>query len=535
MHKLPNVKCARVRDLLPEYLAEVLPAVERRAVAEHLMGCPACQADVTRWQAIQTALRAEPVAPPPMDVDASWAELAARLDGAVPITDALQGQGPTLVTERDMPSTSAAPPPVTPATAARRRAQRRPRKLPALAAALLVTLLGASVFALLAHRPGRGLSSGPAMTATALAPPQGCTSAAITATLRPGTVLGDLTMVSATEGWAVGGVPDPRSTVQDPISNPVILHYAGCRWSVVPSPSAATGLYSVSMGAPDDGWAVGASTDLHTDAVTSLVVHYTGGRWQKVSLPDIPQAQGSADRVAMRSRDEGWMLISHGKGGYGLQQVSLLHYVHGAWSAVDCPFESPSVLAPVGPNDLWVAGQTGYEKAFLAHYKNGQWTRSAVPENLQFDALHMASPASGWAGDAMWRASNWRFSSVTPVALRYDGTAWTRVDVAPQAKDEGQRLEMFSDAEGVLLTLQRPAKIMPGQSPGLDCCTVSAQVYDHGHWTQTPWSFADLGPVYALTRAGPGDYWALTFYEGQVPMTGLILHYKDGAWNAYGR
>ena len=66
-------------------------------------------------------------------------------------------------------------------------------------------------------------------------------------------------MVSAGEGWAVGG-------------SGTILHYSGGSWNIVTSPTTNM-LYSAFMVTASDGWVVGES---------GTILHYTGGSWNTV-------------------------------------------------------------------------------------------------------------------------------------------------------------------------------------------------------------------------------------------------------------
>ena len=242
-------------------------------------------------------------------------------------------------------------------------------------------------------------------------------------------------------------------------------------------------------------------------------------------MPNIPQAQGQTEQVAMYSATDGWMLVDHGKGGFGLSQVSLLHYADGAWSAVTTPYESPSVLAPIGPDAVWVAGETGYEKAFLARYPGGAWSDAHIPENMVVSALHMTSATNGWAAALQSTPSNVYVDSVTPIALRYNGVSWRPVNIAPQAQGRGEGIQMFSDDEGWILDYENIV--------GLSCCTVSSQFYSGGTWTMVAWPFSKLGPVEGLTRVGQGDYRAVSYNEDAdaAPSSrSVILHFTGGVW-----
>ena len=90
-------------------------------------------------------------------------------------------------------------------------------------------------------------------------------------------------MVSAQEGWAVGGDFDHTGT---------LLHYQAGRWTLVPG-AAPTHLNEVVMVSPNDGWAVGAQ---------GTILHYTQGTWTTAPSPTRLWLSG----VSMASRDEGW-------------------------------------------------------------------------------------------------------------------------------------------------------------------------------------------------------------------------------------
>jgi photosystem II stability/assembly factor-like uncharacterized protein len=72
--------------------------------------------------------------------------------------------------------------------------------------------------------------------------------------------LNELSLVSASEGWAIGGEGD------------VLVHYTQGKWA------EAIRLYSnvwtIHMLTPDDGWAAGDS---------GLILHYQNGQWNKIN------------------------------------------------------------------------------------------------------------------------------------------------------------------------------------------------------------------------------------------------------------
>lgn len=87
--------------------------------------------------------------------------------------------------------------------------------------------------------------------------------------------------VSTDDVWAVGNHPVPGDGV-----NTLIEHWDGSTWSVVPSPNsirAVNLLSSVSADSATDAWAVGSHGPDVTHADRSLILHWDGTRWTRVS------------------------------------------------------------------------------------------------------------------------------------------------------------------------------------------------------------------------------------------------------------
>jgi hypothetical protein len=118
---------------------------------------------------------------------------------------------------------------------------------------------------------------------------------------------GGITMVSSSEGWAVG-------------AGGTILHYIGGSWSQVPSNAGSNDLAAVAMVSSSEGWAVGSG---------GTILHYTGGTWSAVSSPTTLDLH----TVAMVSASEGW--AGGGTVTGTLQTVThgvILHFHNGTWS-----------------------------------------------------------------------------------------------------------------------------------------------------------------------------------------------------------
>ncbi len=155
-----------------------------------------------------------------------------------------------------------------------------------------------------------------------------------------------ITMVSPTDGWMAGLVPNHTNTTHTPWSGLFMLHYDGSDWRPVtlptlpqlhdvypPAPNSGDSnsypyaptfslISGISMTSPTEGWAAG---DL--DGITSTLYHYSDGKWQlspfAVNLP--------LSAIRMVSADEGWA-ISAPRSPKGSNTSVILHYLHGAWT-----------------------------------------------------------------------------------------------------------------------------------------------------------------------------------------------------------
>lgn len=95
--------------------------------------------------------------------------------------------------------------------------------------------------------------------------------------------LRSISMVSANDGWIVGG---------GYYESGVILHWDGNAWTEVSNP-VETGLLSVDMVTADDGWAVG---------LEGVILHWDGVSWTQVPHP----YAGPIYAVDMLSSADGW-------------------------------------------------------------------------------------------------------------------------------------------------------------------------------------------------------------------------------------
>lgn len=188
---------------------------------------------------------------------------------------------------------------------------------------------------------------------------------------------GGISMLSATEGWAVKWG--------------YIWHYSDGRWIDARNRIAdGTGdiqLFGLTMVSANDGWAVGLG---------GVIMRYDGKVWKKVESPvasRYPHQAVGLTAVSMVSSDEGWSVGTSNLD--GRVKSVILHYVGGRWTLTDDDMDADlKTLAMVSPSEGWAATVT---TGAVLHYHDGHWTVAHVPGDSAIQHLSMDSPEDGWA------------------------------------------------------------------------------------------------------------------------------------------
>ncbi len=390
--------------------------------------------------------------------------------------------------------------------------------------AVAVVALLAVLFAIVSHP--HGSTKFTSTTATAGLTPTTATTCApdqITLTLPNHAQLYQIDMTSPTDGWALAGMDPPGSTA-NPAPHSVLLHFHQCHWTPVPDPLAGADVFlqNISMATAEDGWAAGTESNGSGMNVRCVLLHYTGGQWQRVALPPQIQGRSSCYRVRMSSPQEGWLLGQWGasSGVFPDMPQRLLHYDNGVWTQVESPISDLFDLAPTGPDDLWVAGvrvpasdPNHVARVNMAHYSHGQWMTFQL--DVYAEAwLHMNSPSDGWL-----------IPNTLPIeVLHYDGIAWRLSPFSAHTPASGI-VTVFDSGDAWTIAMNQKD---PPQVTGM-------QHYVDGQWQTVQWPFPDIFLSSELTRTAPGEYWAIGAHElGGTYSRTVLLYYTGGAWHEYG-
>jgi hypothetical protein len=174
-----------------------------------------------------------------------------------------------------------------------------------------------------------------------------------------GSVLYGISALGPANLWAVGAAG----------GRTLATHWDGSRWATVPTPNpnVLNTLRGVSAVSAGDVWAVGDSIKSTTDGVSAskpLVEHWNGTTWSIVPSPSIGAGSNVLTGVAARSSTDVWAVgyFDDVTGSIPVRRTLWLHWNGAAWSVVASPNAGAGdntllgVIAPAGSNAAWAWG-----------------------------------------------------------------------------------------------------------------------------------------------------------------------------------
>ena len=303
----------------------------------------------------------------------------------------------------------------------------------------------------------------------------------------------DVSCASGSDCWAVG-----RRTVGTSTNHPLIEHWDGSAWAVVPSPDPAgsprlTGVTCVSS---NDCWAVG-----YYSSSGGLTEHWDGSMWSIVASPSVGSGSqllgvlctsaancwavgyywnGSAyQTLAEKWNGASWTIVvspntdpNRSNFLYGVACSSSAncwtvgssltdgpdatlaqHWDGNSWTIVSSPndaVESSQLrsVTCVSSSDCWAVGSTytiGYtfnDSAFIEHWNGVSWSIAATPPGATGDDDFLSS-VTCTSGSHCWAAG--QIDLNTPVIEEWNGAFWSRVQ-APRIDGPGVDNYLFDTA-----------------------------------------------------------------------------------------
>lgn len=315
-------------------------------------------------------------------------------------------------------------------------------------------------------------------------------------------------MVSASEGWAVGGIYVPNSEGNGLVSaDSLLLHYINGKWTQVQSPTNHF-LYSLQMLSTTEGWAVGDG---------GVILHYHGGQWSIDTTIQLPSYIILTD-IFMLSPNEGWAV---GDGGV------IVHYIGGQWTLVSQNGSSIFSVSMVSPDEGWAGGwfDNGGSVMFY-HYQTGSWTNVTQTGQVETTAntdtgpilsIAMVSATEGWAeGTGVWHYCAGKWSEVISVK-QLGGAVLSGVVLSPhEGWAVGSIIWHFSNGQWTSVKSPVPLAAPPGAI--------------------APYHVANL---LSISMISPDEGWAIgdginISSPSQSQYTGyFFLHYLNGVWTLY--
>ena len=175
------------------------------------------------------------------------------------------------------------------------------------------------------------------------------------------TLLG-VTATSPHNIWAVGDYATGKGF------QPLIEHFNGTRWAIVPAPVAGSAMLNrVSLLSPTDGWAVGqsgAGSSAHTQA---LIGHWNGHHWTVVRTPAI--AGSSLADVLTLSPHLAWA-VGSAAAPHGYTRTLIERWNGHAWAITPSPHRQPAseLIGIAGTRQhLWAVGAALTNSLILHH------------------------------------------------------------------------------------------------------------------------------------------------------------------------
>jgi hypothetical protein len=221
--------------------------------------------------------------------------------------------------------------------------------------------------------------------------------------------------VAANDMWAVGYTA--RYSIQP--TRPLVEHFDGTKWSVVPNTLPNDPLVSVAAAASNDVWAVGTPP---------FIAHWDGTSWSVVASPTLPP-NSSLTAVTAPAANNAWVVGNTS----GSSTAVVEHWDGRRWRLASSPaFKNVSVqaISADSSTDVWAFGAsttTGNPEAL--HFNGTTWTTMPAATSggvFKVGGLTALSPTDVWAAGGITTPDH---VPLVPAAEHWDGTRWSLVSV----------------------------------------------------------------------------------------------------------
>ncbi|HEY2711460.1 MAG TPA: hypothetical protein VGI60_03015 [Chthoniobacterales bacterium] len=298
-------------------------------------------------------------------------------------------------------------------------------------------------------------------------------------------------------------------------------------WQPVASPSVGTGansLSSVASAADNDIWATGWAYNSQLLAYRTVIEHWNGSKWSVVKSPNASTGYNLLNGVAVVASNDVWAV---GNAAIGNNYSTLIEHWNGsAWNTVSSPNVpgSSNVLSGVSviaANDIWAVGYSQNAnfvfQPLALHWDGTAWSIVTTPGQSRLIAV------DGTASNDVW-ATGETEPGEQSLTMHWDGNTWS---VVPSPNDSTEDNILF----GVAALASNDVWAV-GSAGSLKTLAI--------HWDGTRWNLVPTptfvypknnGVLVGIVALSSSDIWAAgQILQGSVEQT-LSEHWDGSSWS----
>jgi hypothetical protein len=222
--------------------------------------------------------------------------------------------------------------------------------------------------------------------------------------------------IASNDIWAIGNVVTGAGMVQ-----PVVEHFDGNKWSVVPTPSFnSDSLSGIAAVASNDVWAVGTLFG-KSGSENTLIEHWDGTSWSVVASPT-PTNGGYLSAVTVVSSKDIWAGGSVLNSSGATVAALVEHWNGTSWSMVSSPafagLSGVGSMSADASNDVWAASSVAL------HFNGTTWSQVPFQQTFSAGGILALSPTNVWD---VGQGPDGDFDSGFARIEHWDGTSWSMV------------------------------------------------------------------------------------------------------------
>jgi hypothetical protein len=292
-----------------------------------------------------------------------------------------------------------------------------------------------------------------------------------------------------------------------------------------PNPSSTENyLDAVTATSSTNAWAVG-TFDNASGKRRTLVEHYDGSSWQKVSSPNVGTVDSELTGVRAASSSDVWAVGQYSDAGLNLHPL-IEHYDGTSWTVSSYPDQSGAEFRGVGANsstNAWAVGdQTS--GAFTEHYDGSSWkiVSASHLQGAQLWGVTTTGSSNAWAvGNYVGGGSQWK-----TLIQHYDGTGWTKVQSLNQSSSLNFLYGVSANSSSDIWAVGQYFSDTSGK------LRIMILHYDGSSWTVSPHPDKTTDDYLAAVKAvSSSDVWAVgAFKNSSGAWKTLIEHFDGTSW-----